>query len=233
MSIRIMSRVWAEAPYAGSRLLVLLALADWANEEGICWPSLLTIANKTRLGSRQVNNILRRLLADQAISIEKAGGGRGVVNHYRMNLGRDSLQSSTPNHNSTNRTSLKSATETMKPCSKKPVLSVGAIRKNHHEPLRKPSKDVHPSVEDIHNYCLERGNAVDPQQFFDYYTSNGWKVGRVPMKDWRAAVRTWERNGVNHKNGNKKRTKRDEVNDSLADAVGGIAEFCEAKGIPY
>ena len=214
-------------------MLVLLALADWANEEGICWPSLPTIANKTRLGSRQVNNILQRLLADQFISIEKAGGGRGVVNHYRINLRRDSLQSPTLNHSSTNCNSLKSATETMKSSSQNPETSDGAIRKNHHESSRKPSKDVHPSVEDIHNYCLERGNAVDPQQFFDYYTSNGWKVGRVRMQDWRAAVRTWERNGVNRKNGNQQRTKRDQVNDSLVDALGGITEFCEAKGIPY
>ncbi|MPN43403.1 hypothetical protein SDC9_190962 [bioreactor metagenome] len=41
---------------------------------------------------------------------------------------------------------------------------------------------------------MERKNAVDPIQFFDYYEANGWKVGRNSMKDWKAAVRTWERN---------------------------------------
>jgi Helix-turn-helix domain len=74
MSIRIMSMVWADAPYRGSVLLLLLALAGWANEAGTCWPSLPTIAKKTRLGTRQVNNILKRLLADQVISIENKGG---------------------------------------------------------------------------------------------------------------------------------------------------------------
>ena len=56
-------------------------------------------------------------------------------------------------------------------------------------------KFVKPSIEQISDYCKERQNRIDPQKFFDYYESNGWKVGKNPMKDWKAAVRTWERNG--------------------------------------
>ena len=50
-----------------------------------------------------------------------------------------------------------------------------------------------PSVEEVAAYCRERKNGVDPQRFVDFYASKGWKVGNQPMKDWRAAVRTWER----------------------------------------
>lgn len=50
-----------------------------------------------------------------------------------------------------------------------------------------------PTVEDVRAYCQERNNTVDPERFVDYYESNGWKVGRNSMRDWRAAVRTWER----------------------------------------
>lgn len=53
---------------------------------------------------------------------------------------------------------------------------------------------VPPTVEEVRAYCSERQNTVDAQRFVDYYTSNGWLVGRNKMKDWRAAVRTWERN---------------------------------------
>ena len=49
-----------------------------------------------------------------------------------------------------------------------------------------------PSVDDVRSYCNERGNSVNPEAFIAYYSSNGWKVGRNPMKDWKAAVRTWE-----------------------------------------
>lgn len=54
-------------------------------------------------------------------------------------------------------------------------------------------KSKHPSLDEVKAYCNERGNRVDPERFIDYYTSNGWKVGKNPMKDWKAAVRTWER----------------------------------------
>lgn len=53
-----------------------------------------------------------------------------------------------------------------------------------------------PSLEEIERYCQERGNKVDPNYFYDYYQSNGWRVGKNPMKDWKAAVRAWEGNGM-------------------------------------
>lgn len=50
-----------------------------------------------------------------------------------------------------------------------------------------------PTLDEVKAYCKERGNHVDPERWHDYYSSNGWKVGKNPMKDWKAAVRTWER----------------------------------------
>ena len=49
-----------------------------------------------------------------------------------------------------------------------------------------------PTLEEVKAYCLERKNNVDAERWLNYYTSNGWKVGKNPMKDWKAAVRTWE-----------------------------------------
>lgn len=57
-----------------------------------------------------------------------------------------------------------------------------------------------PTVDEVAAYCRERGNAVDAQRFVDFYASKGWKVGSSGMKDWRAAVRNWERQD-NTKNG--------------------------------
>lgn len=63
-----------------------------------------------------------------------------------------------------------------------------------------------PSVEDVRVYCKENGYSVDPEKFVDYYTSNGWRVGKNPMKDWKAAVRSW--------NGKEKQTnERTEKNE--------------------
>ena len=51
-----------------------------------------------------------------------------------------------------------------------------------------------PTVDEVRAYCTERGNNVDPQTFVDFYEAKGWMVGSNHMKDWRACVRTWERN---------------------------------------
>ena len=49
-----------------------------------------------------------------------------------------------------------------------------------------------PTVDEVAEYCRERRNKVDPQRFVDFYAAKGWKIGQNPMKDWKAAVRTWE-----------------------------------------
>lgn len=49
-----------------------------------------------------------------------------------------------------------------------------------------------PTADEVKAYCKERENHVDPQRFVDFYTAKGWRVGNNPMKDWKAAVRTWE-----------------------------------------
>ena len=56
----------------------------------------------------------------------------------------------------------------------------------------KKEKFQKPTVEEIKIYCSERKNNINPEQFFDFYQSKGWLVGKTPMKDWKAAVRTWE-----------------------------------------
>lgn len=52
---------------------------------------------------------------------------------------------------------------------------------------------VKPSVEEVREYCAARGNSVDAEEFVDFYESKGWMIGKSPMKDWKAAVRTWEK----------------------------------------
>lgn len=52
---------------------------------------------------------------------------------------------------------------------------------------------IPPDAEEVEAYCRERNNHIDAQRFVDFYASKGWKVGKEPMKDWKAAVRTWER----------------------------------------
>lgn len=59
---------------------------------------------------------------------------------------------------------------------------------------KKSTKFIPPTVEEVAAYCRERDNKVDASRFVDFYTTKGWMVGKNKMKDWKSAVRTWERN---------------------------------------
>lgn len=76
-----------------------------------------------------------------------------------------------------------------------------------------------PTLAEVTAYCRERQNAVDPQRFIDYYTANGWKVGKNSMKDWKAAVRTWE--GKQRDSATAQRSILDETRAVLRRIAGG------------
>ena len=80
-----------------------------------------------------------------------------------------------------------------------------------------------PTLSEIKAYCIERNNNVDAQHFFDHYESNGWKVGKNSMKNWQAAVRTWERSEYRKPN-SKKNSKEDAINvvNNLMNKLGGV-----------
>ena len=72
--------------------------------------------------------------------------------------------------------------------------STGEVRAGEPAQSAKPPARTRfspPSVQEIEDYCTEKGFLLDAERFVDYYASIGWRVGKNPMKDWRAAVRTW------------------------------------------
>ena len=74
------------------------------------------------------------------------------------------------------------------------------IEKDIEKKNKKENKFIKPTVEEIQKYCQERNNDVDYQKFYDFYEAKGWMVGKNKMKDWKASVRTWERNSKEQKN---------------------------------
>ena len=81
---------------------------------------------------------------------------------------------------------------------------------------RESTKFVPPTVDEVKAYCIERGNTIDPESFIDFYESKGWMVGRNKMKDWKAAVRTWE------KHDNKQQSKGSAYIDAIKNRVSDV-----------
>jgi hypothetical protein len=109
----------------------------------------------------------------------------------------------------------------------------------HSPPLHSPpgakskacARPARPTLEEVAAYCRERGNQVDPQKFFDHYESNGWMVGRNPMKDWQAAVRTWETNEVNHEKGVGHANPAQQREAEHFEAASGAVEILRRRGM--
>lgn len=91
MSIRIMTAVWQSSPYSGDRLLIHLALADFANDEGECWPSQATIARKARCSVRHVRTTILAMVADGEIEITEQRLGRRARTSYLLKRGTQFL----------------------------------------------------------------------------------------------------------------------------------------------
>lgn len=86
------------------------------------------------------------------------------------------------------------------PCKKQQDPSLNSATIEYKESIREkentPAKRKRfqpPSVSEVADYCRERGNTINAEQFVDFYEARGWKLGRQTMRDWKAAVRTWER----------------------------------------
>ena len=120
---------------------------------------------------------------------------------------------------------------------KSDAASVNALKK-------RPATFGKPTVQDVIEYVLEIGSTVDAKSFWDYYESNGWRVGRNPMKDWRATVRQWQSRNQqgNYSNGKPQQRKthaeqREELNansfdwirQAASEAAGG---GCEGLSVP-
>ena len=86
MSVKYMSMVWSDMPELnGTNLLVMLALSDHANDDGVCWPSIKSLAKKSRISTRQAKRVVKDLVERGYVRIAEKGGGRGKTTVYVMN----------------------------------------------------------------------------------------------------------------------------------------------------
>jgi len=87
-------------------------------------------------------------------------------------------------------------------CSSRAQLDIHLVNTNNNKEIKinnnnkekKENKFVKPTIEEIRLYCIERKNKIDAEQFYHYYESKGWLIGKNHMKNWKSAIITWEQN---------------------------------------
>jgi hypothetical protein len=91
----------------------------------------------------------------------------------------------------------------------------GEIEEEQERKRKTRARFQKPTLEEITEYCSEKGYTFDPERFLAYYESNGWRVGRNPMKSWKAACTNWQKNeGMPNKGGNGKPKPRTETHST-------------------
>lgn len=191
MSIKIINDVFDNSEMRGNDRLVMLSIADNADEEKRqAWPSVSNISHKTRIPIRTVWRCIKRCVASGELKIIRSGSKDGGSNLYEVIVKRSSRVGSvkmtgvpecdTPPYAS-------SGTPPMPPIGTLTVI----------EPSVQPSREgrfAPPSLEMV----KEHGAKMNPRlpeieciSFHAYYESNGWVVGRVKMKSWTAAMVNW------------------------------------------
>lgn len=175
-----------EAGLSGNGLLIYALVFGYSQEQdGCCYLSLASIAKRVGCTGETARYTLRNLEDDGFIErFEFIDNGIHRV-AYRTTQKIWDTQKFTPDHPKNLDT---------------PPKNFGAYNKRENKEERK--EDIYipgararftpPSLEQVAEYCRERNNGIDPHAFIDHYTSNGWRVGNAPMRDWKAAVRTWE-----------------------------------------
>lgn len=93
---------------------------------------------------------------------------------------------------------------------------------------KREKRFVPPTVHDVRAYCNKTGRHIDADYFVDFYTSKGWKVGKNPMKDWKAAVRTWAKRDGNSQGNSQGNRRPMNGNERLKQNDDELERMCRA-----
>ena len=182
--------LWQDEPYSfGQAWIDLLLTASWKDHKsyfhgelehkkaGTVYTSKRYLAERWKWNRRKLDKFLSALESDKMVEIESIKYCT-TINIVNYTMYQDVRTTTAPplHHDCTTN-------------NKDNKDNKGNINNNISRARARPT------VDEIQAYCDERLNGIDTQQFFDYYEARGWKYGTgKPMVDWKAAVRTWERN---------------------------------------
>lgn len=166
--------IWQDKSLSWNEKILLMEIDSFTSKGHECYISNEYIADLLGVTERSASRLLSHLLESGLIRVVKFDGRKRYVESticFQAGWTQMSMQGgqSVPHTNNTEYININTL----------------SIKGGHH--FQKPS------LEDVRAYCISRSNKVDPEQFFNFYESKGWTIGKSPMKDWRAAVRTWEK----------------------------------------
>ena len=202
---KILNWEWARYPHTFALFIYLLLKANYKDtvlhgvviRRGQLVTSLPKLATDTGLSIQQTRTAIARLISTGEIT-DKSNPHYRIITIVKYDEYQSATGKITDNQQTNNRQSNRQSTDSLTPCIEDIELIESQNYRNIESPLREnrgqtAKRFSPPSREEIEDFCLSEGIEIDIDFFLDYYTSNGWKVGKSSMKDWRATVRNWAR----------------------------------------
>lgn len=155
-----------------------------SSKYGICTASNNYFARLYEVDASAISKWITQLKNKKYIEVEYQTDGKEIKSRIIRIIGIDKYQQVLPKDNGGY-------------CQKDKENNTSINNTSNKKEIYKEKRFKKPTLEEVKEYCLERNNNISAEQFIDYYDANGWKVGKNSMKDWKASIRTWERNKIN------------------------------------
>jgi DNA-binding MarR family transcriptional regulator len=166
--------IWQDKSLSWNEKILLMEIDSFTSKGHECYISNEYIADLLGVTERSASRLLSHLLESGLIRVVKFDGRKRYVEStisFQAEWTQMSMQGGQSRPHTDNNE----------------YMNNNSLYKGGSPKFQKPT------LEDIRQYCISRANNVDPEQFFNFYESKGWMVGKTHMRDWRAAVRTWEK----------------------------------------
>ncbi len=220
----VTSSIWLEPTPTRIVWLMFIALM---NEDGfVQFASSANVAHTARITEPEAEEAIKILESPDANSadtdndgrrIEKIPGGWMILNagKYRDLVTREMMREQTRARVARHRAKLKGNADV--------TPRNGSVTQSDTDTKKKEgaSKSRPQTIKDVVDFIGEKAG----NEFWDYYESNGWRVGRNPMKDWKAAARRWQRNGTNRKNTTESSRNIGTANEGKSSQYAGVAKI--------
>ena len=182
----IPKEVWLDTRLNALEKVILTEIDSLDNGEKGCYASNEHLAEFCQCSKTKVSTAIKKLIDCGYIYVQNFDGRKRELKSRLSNFERQNdkkckaeyqiLKESNIDNNTNNNTVSNN------------------IGDNNTPKTEKKERFKAPTVEEVKEYCTERGNNIDAQHFIDYYSARGWMLGKNHIKDWKACIRTWERN---------------------------------------
>ena len=190
------NRIYFEEPFDKTHAWIDMILV--ADSDGAINTSIKQLANRWKWSEGKVRRFLERLSEDGMVRTNGSHGGStngttvSIVKYSEYQCGRRTDGSTD------------GSTDELSEWGKGDIYNINITRRKEEKnispnilsditPKGGAKKFVKPTLEEVEDFCYEQNLGIDPAEFIDHYETNGWRVGKNPMKDWKAAARNWDR----------------------------------------